>query len=115
VRSGSIALLWFPFGPNQDEPYKKRPVLVISKSGSGSDQCVACVMITGSARRLAALASTDVQIEDWEASGLARESVVRTNRFWGAEASHVVRVLGQASPELTAKVRESVGKAIGLP
>ncbi|NSX37824.1 type II toxin-antitoxin system PemK/MazF family toxin [Pseudarthrobacter oxydans] len=114
VRSGSVALLWFPFGPDQTAPFKKRPVLVIHKSGSGPEQCVVCVMITGSEQRLANPHPTDLSIPEWSAVGLAKESVVRTNRFWGAEESHVERVLGQAPPEFTAEVRGMVAKAIGV-
>lgn len=114
VRSGSVALLWFPFGPNESAPFKKRPVLVVHKSGTGAEQCVVCVMITGSEQRLRNLQATDLLVPDWSQAGLAKESAVRTNRFWGAEASHVERVLGQAPPEFTAKVRTMVGQAIGV-
>lgn len=114
VRSGNIALLWFPFGSTQQVIFKKRPVLVLRKSGSGDDQAVVCVMITGSADRVANPRSGDIVIEDWQAFGLAKASVVRPARFWSAEQRDVDRVIGQASPEFIALVRRRVADIIGI-
>lgn len=114
VRSGDIALLWFPFGSSQASAFKKRPVLVLNKSGTGDDQAVVCAMITGSADRIANPRPGDLPVLEWAAFGLAKESVVRPARFWSAEESEVDKVIGKASPEFTAEVRASVARIIGI-
>lgn len=114
VRSGDIALLWFPFGSQQQSAFKKRPVLVLNKAGSGVDQAVVCVMITSSADRIANPRGGDIPIVDWQAYGLAAASVVRPARFWSAEISDVNRVIGKADAAFTAAVRTAVAQMIGI-
>lgn len=114
VKSGDIALLWYPFGSAQQSSFKKRPVLVLNKTGSGDNQAVTCVMITGSLTRIATPHAGDIPVLDWEKYGLAKESVVRPARFWTAEESDVVKVIGRADPAFTAQVRAAVAKIIGI-
>lgn len=114
VSSGDIVLLWVPFGSTQLNSFKKRPVLVLNKSGTGDDQIVACVMITGSADRVANPRPGDIPITDWQGFGLAKESVVRPARFWSAEERDVVKTIGKATPQFTALVRDAVARSIGI-
>lgn len=114
VRSGDIALLWFPFGSQQQSAFKRRPVLVLNKSGTGDDQAVVCVMITGSADRIRNPRDGDIPVTEWESYGLAAASVVRPARFWAAEVSDVNRIIGKADPVFTTAVRKAVGEVIGI-
>jgi hypothetical protein len=107
VRSGDIALLWFPFGSSQSSSFKKRPVLILNKSGTGDDQAVVCTMITGSADRIENPHPGDIAVLDWQAFGLAKESVVRPARFWSAEESDVDKVIGKATPEFPSEALEA--------
>lgn len=115
VRSGDIALLWYPFGNTQQSSFKKRPVLILNKAGAGDDQAISCVMITGSEARIKNPRPGDIPVLDWQAYGLAKESVVRPARFWSAEESDVVKVIGKASPQFTAEVRAAVARILGVP
>lgn len=113
VARNDVALLWYPFSNQESGKFKKRPVLILNRDGHGDDQALACVMITGSASRVANPHAGDIRIPDWRRYGLDRESVVRPARFWSAEDRDIAMVIGQADPEFTDRVRAEVVRLLG--
>jgi mRNA-degrading endonuclease toxin of MazEF toxin-antitoxin module len=85
VNRGEIRLIWFPFSRREREPYKKRPVLVMSAIGGGPDRAVLAVMVTANPRRFYRPGPGDIKLADWAGAGLMKPSVIRTRRFWSAE------------------------------
>lgn len=61
---GQIRLVWFPFSRNEPEPYKKRPVLVLSSIGRVPDQAIFVAMVTSSESRVQNPGPGDVVIPD---------------------------------------------------
>lgn len=88
--AGDVILVPFPYRDRLAE--KTRPAVVISseKYNQGGDVIVAA--ITSHAART----SSDVQLRDWQASGLQRESTARMLLATLA-AERVVLVIGQLS------------------
>lgn len=109
-----MRLVWFPFSRSEPEPYKKRPVLVLSASGAGPDRAVLVAMITGNARRVVRPGPGDVVISDWQQAGLAKPSVVRTGRLWTAEERDFEgTVLGTVAAAVLPRVRQHVTALVG--
>ncbi|NYD87761.1 mRNA-degrading endonuclease toxin of MazEF toxin-antitoxin module [Cellulomonas oligotrophica] len=100
----------FPFSSAEPSgsQYKRRPALVLNAVGSGADEAIVFVMVTGSAARLASPSASDIPVRDWQAVGLARESVVRTRRIWTGQKRDVVRAIGRFDAATLELVRDMV-------
>ncbi|MFI8528244.1 type II toxin-antitoxin system PemK/MazF family toxin [Promicromonospora sukumoe] len=108
VNPGDVVLLPFPLDSEAEEPYKKRPVLVVGAEGRGPDEALVVVMVTGNPHRYARPRPGDVPLSDWQSVGLARESTVRSRRFWSAESAHVVHRIGAVSDATLETVRDLI-------
>lgn len=96
IKPGDICLINFPFSSNPNVETKKRPVVVIGKyAGGGYESTCLVLMVTGSSERIKFPRPTDVMISGWSEAGLAKPSLVRINRAWGAEASNFSSRLGK--------------------
>ena len=82
---GEIRLVWFPFSWREQQPYKKRPVLILAATGTTPDRAILVAMITSTTQRLRRQGPGDVVVTDWQRAGLKVPSVVRTRRLWTAE------------------------------
>lgn len=99
IAPGDILFLKFPFSASEEQPFKKRPVLVLGgPSGRGIEEALLVAMVTGSGDRIANPRETDVPIQH-AAAGLMIPSVVRANRVWAAETRDVVATAGRVSPK----------------
>jgi mRNA-degrading endonuclease toxin of MazEF toxin-antitoxin module len=112
---GDIVLAWFPFSKNETEPYKKRPVLVLSHVGLSEDEAIGLVMITGNEKRFASQGAGDVRIDQWRESKLAKDSVIRARRVWTATRQDLAGSLGKLTPpSLLERVQAEVKIALNL-
>lgn len=107
--------MWFPFSKAEKEPYKKRPVLVLNALGSGADEAVVCVMVTGNAARWNNPGRSDVPLANWQAYGLAKESIVRTRRIWTGQSRDFEKVLGNVDDQTLAAVCSLVVDLVDPP
>jgi mRNA-degrading endonuclease toxin of MazEF toxin-antitoxin module len=106
---GDIVLAWFPFSRHEPEPYKRRPVLVLSHIGLDEDEAIGLVMITGNEERFRSRGAGDVRIDRWADCMLAKESVIRTRRVWTARWRDLAGSVGRLAPlDLLDEVREEV-------
>lgn len=84
LNPGDIVLAYFPYSRHEPEPYKQRPVLVLSHVGLNEDEAIGLVMITGNEQRFASLGAGDIRIDHWRECRLSKRSVIRTRRVWTA-------------------------------
>lgn len=109
MNPGDLATVYFPFSSSEPQPFKKRPVLVLTATGTPPDQAIFCAMVTSNARRFAHPAAGDVAISEWQSAGLLAPSVVRTRRIWTAEQRDFTgKVLGQVNPATLDVVRQEI-------
>lgn len=108
VERGTVALAYFPFSAAESQPFKKRPVLVLGSSGVGLSEVVVIAMITGSQARINSPGPGDLLIADWQECGLAKESLVRSRRFWAAEERDLAQTLGTAPAPLVDQVAATI-------
>lgn len=106
--AGAVASVAFPFSESEDEPFKRRPVLILGSAGTGANAAILVAMITSNPRRVKTPGRFAVLIEDWEAAGLDKPSVVRVGRLWTAEPRDFRGVRGSVSPDVLAEVRERI-------
>jgi hypothetical protein len=87
VEPGEFYLLYFPFSYLEEEPYKRRPVLVVgcTMPGEKGDHAVLVAQVTSSPQRVMTPGPGDVLVPRWRESGLRRPSVVRSRRLWTPE------------------------------
>ncbi len=112
---GDIVLAYFPFSRHEPQPYKKRPVLVLSHLGLNEDEAVGLVMITGNAQRFQSQGAGDIRIDEWQQCQLAKHSVIRTRRVWTARRADLAGAVGKLTPpELLEKVKEQVRNTLAL-
>lgn len=101
ITSGDVAMVWFPFSHQENEPYKERPVLVLAVHGNHPDQAVLVAMITGNPARFLKPGPGDVPLSNWADYGLLKPSVIRTRRIWTAEGRDFTgKTRGQVDPEI---------------
>ncbi len=107
---GDLALCWFPFSYLEEEPYKRRPVLVVGGTPGGEvgDHAVLVAQVTGSRKRLAVPRPGDVLVPDWKSCGLWAPSVVRSRRLWTPEPRDFDEDLGRLDGETLAEVLQHV-------
>lgn len=99
IAPGDVLLLRFPFSASEAQPFKTRPVLVLSgPTGRGIEEAILVAMVTGSGDRISSPRPTDVRV-DHEAAGLRIPSVVRVNRVWAAESRDVIEKLGRVTDD----------------
>lgn len=118
---GDIVLVKFPFGADRPpgEQFKKRPVLVLSSlaGAAQADEAIVVAMITGNEARFIRPRLGDVPIQEWQACGLDKRSVIRTRRIWTAESRDLeqgIRPLYPVSDTTLAAARAGVLKVLGL-
>jgi mRNA-degrading endonuclease toxin of MazEF toxin-antitoxin module len=112
---GDICLISFPFSSDPNGERKKRPVVVIGNyAGDSYESTCLVLMITGSKERVASPRPTDFLIASWVKAGLAKPSVVRTNRVWGAEASDFNSRLGKVSDVTLREIQNIFRNTFGL-
>jgi mRNA-degrading endonuclease toxin of MazEF toxin-antitoxin module len=112
---GDIVTVWFPYSRDEREPYKKRPVLVLSHIGLNEDEAVGLVMITGNERRFASQGAGDIRIDLWRECQLPKRSVIRTRRVWTARYLDLAGKVGTLQPaSLLDDVRAEVRNTLGL-
>jgi hypothetical protein len=87
VEPGEFYLVYFPFSYKEEEPYKRRPVLVVGCTlpGEIGDHAVLVAQVTGNADRVADPGQGDVIVPRWQEAGLRKPSVVRSRRLWTPE------------------------------
>lgn len=114
--AGDIALIHFPFSAREQQPFKKRPVLVVGSTPglNAADQGTLVAMITSSAQRVANPGAYDIPLSMNVTSGLTAPSVCRTNRLWVAEADDFHRVIGAVSSHELAQIRSIIASIFGL-
>src|SRR5690625_469787 len=96
---GSVILVPFPFSDLKG--LKQRPALVISSVKNQLEtNKIICMMITS----VNPVFSTDYHVSAWQESGLIKPSVVKVNRLFTINSTHVKRTLGK----LTASDIENV-------
>jgi len=114
MKPGEIVWVLFPFSSKEQQPYKRRPVVVVNATGTGIDQAVLVAMVTSNARRVAHPGTFDVVVENWSEIGLVGPSVVRVNRIWTAESRDLAGSLGRSvSQETLLKIRKCLSDLIG--
>lgn len=103
---GDIAFVWYPFKHDAEEPFKRRPVLLVGGTmpGEPGDQAILVAQVTGDPRRVEAPGQGDVVIPAWREAGLKKPSVVRARRLWTAQPSDLDRVLGRLPLDVFAEV-----------
>ena len=114
IEVGQVVTVWFPFSHMEAAPYKRRPVLVLGKIGSGADEAILVTMITSNARRVRSPHADDVPIPDHAACGLPLPSIVRATRIWTAQSRDVASTLGEVPPEVLDEVRTRIQPLFGL-
>jgi mRNA-degrading endonuclease toxin of MazEF toxin-antitoxin module len=108
-------LAWFPFSKHEPEPYKKRPVLVLSHIGLNEDEAIGLVMITGNERRFVSQGAGDIRVDQWQESKLAKHSVIRARRVWTARRQDLAGTVGTLTPlTLLERVQAEVKTALSL-
>lgn len=113
---GDIIMVWFPYSKHEAQPYKKRPVLVLSHIGLNEDEAIGLAMVTGNEKRFASLGAGDIRLERWQDCRLAKRSVIRTRRLWTARWSDVAGRVGSLQPaSLLDQVRVEVRNTLALP
>ncbi|MGW2397519.1 type II toxin-antitoxin system PemK/MazF family toxin [Kitasatospora sp. NPDC001664] len=87
MKPGDIALVYFPFSYMEEEPFKRRPVLIVGCTlpGESGDHAALVAQITGSANRVSNPGQGDVVVHKWKEAGLRKESVIRARRLWTPE------------------------------
>jgi mRNA-degrading endonuclease toxin of MazEF toxin-antitoxin module len=109
VTSGDVVLLWFPFSHTEPEPYKKRPVLILTDAIPAlADEALLVAMITSNARRVKRPKVGDIVIDEWQEAGLNGASVIRTRRLWTAETRDIAKALGVVKDETLDEARRLV-------
>lgn len=84
--AGDVVLVPFPFSDLRG--VKKRPALVLVVVESRGE--AVCLMLTSKSSGVG-----EVPIVNWQAAGLLKPTVARTNRLFVLEASLVLRRLGR--------------------
>jgi mRNA-degrading endonuclease toxin of MazEF toxin-antitoxin module len=116
LSAGDIVLAWFPFSRHESQPYKKRPVLVLSHVGLNEDEAIGLVMITGNEERYQSRGAGDIRVDQWQQCNLAKNSVIRTRRIWTCRWVDLAGNVGKLTPNgLLDQVRSEVRTALGLP
>ena len=84
---GDLVLVFFPFSYREEEPFKKRPVLVVgcTQPGEIGDHAVLVAQVTGSPDRISSPGQGDIVVEKWQECGLRKPSVIRARRLWTPE------------------------------
>lgn len=87
MQPGDLAYVYFPFSYMAEEPFKRRPVLVVGCTlpGETGDHAALVAQITSSASRLASPGQGDILVEKWQSCGLRAPSVIRSRRLWTPE------------------------------
>lgn len=87
MNPGDVARVYFPFSYLEEEPYKRRPVVVVGGTppGTPGDHAVLVAQITGDPRRVAHPRHGDVVVSRWQEANLLTASVVRGRRLWTPE------------------------------
>jgi mRNA-degrading endonuclease toxin of MazEF toxin-antitoxin module len=87
VHPGDLVLVYFPFSYLEEEPFKKRPVLVVGciQPGEVGDHAALAAQVTSSAERVASPGQGDIVVEKWQECGLRKPSVIRARRLWTPE------------------------------
>ncbi|MGH3633654.1 MAG: type II toxin-antitoxin system PemK/MazF family toxin [Mycobacterium sp.] len=112
---GDIVLVYFPYSRHEREPYKKRPVLVLSHIGLNEDEAIGLVMITGNEERFTSQGAGDIRIDRWQDCRLAKRSVIRTRRIWTARYWDLAGKVGTLQPtSLLDHVRDAVRNTLAL-
>lgn len=102
-RFGDVVLVGFPFTNLQAS--KRRPAVVIHSPAYQDRPDVIVMAITSQVRQ--PLATGEAILQDWQAAGLAKPSVLKP-LIATLEQNQIVKVMGQ----LSAADRESIGKVI---
>ncbi len=71
-------------------------------------------MVTGNRQRFTRPRGGDIRIEEWEAVGLAKASVIRTRRLWTAESRDVIRALGVVDSATLEKAKDEIRLILSL-
>lgn len=105
-KSGEIVLVPFPFANLKSQ--KKRPALVLANPKHGKLNLYVIAMITS--QMSGSLLTGDVNLLQWEASGLPKPSKVRLAKVVSIDAELVIKKLGKLSAKDTQSVRKVFGE-----
>ncbi len=109
MTSGDVVLLWFPFSHTEPEPYKQRPVIILTDERPAlADEALLVAMITSNSRRVKRPKVGDIVIDEWQDAGLTSASVIRTRRLWTAETRDIAKTLGVVRGETLDKAKSLV-------
>lgn len=116
MNPGDLVFVWFPFSYLEEEPYKRRPVMVVgcTRPGETGDHAVLAAQVTSSPRFVESPGQGDVLVTNWRRCGLSRRSVIRSRRLWTPEprdfAGHPFgRVEGETLADVLQYVRLFIG------
>ena len=102
---GDVVVLPFPFSHFGE--YKKRPALVIARSGP--DDLILCQITSQTVKDSAAIPVGD---SDFESGSLRQSSNVRPNRIFTVDQSIVMYLAGHLKPEKVKQVIDSIIRCI---
>lgn len=112
MRAGDIAFVYFPFSYLEEEPYKRRPVLVVGGTPEGEvgDHALLVTQVTGSMMRVSNPRRGDILVTRWKEAGLRVPSVVRSWRLWTPEPRDFVAgpPVGRVDDDLLSEVLQHV-------
>lgn len=103
-----------PFLYSDLQGSKRRPVCVISSDAYHEGPDVIVAMVTSSRVRIEAPALGDVVVDDWEAAGLLRPSVVRAGRLLVLEAGFLDGPLGVLTDRDRGATDDALRSVLGL-
>jgi mRNA interferase MazF len=110
IEPGAVVLVNFPFTDLRSS--KVRPALVLTQKGDD-------VIIVGIFSRVPAyLQDSWIMIEEgdpgFKETGLKKVSVIKTEKIAVVHRSLIRKELGRLSPELLQKVKEILGRTLGI-
>lgn len=111
MNPGDLILVWYPFSYLAEEPFKKRPVMVVgcTRPGEIGDHAALVAQVTGSRRFVESPKQGDVLVSNWRQCGLKYESVIRSRRLWTPEPRDFVsQPFGKVEEDTLAEVLQNV-------
>lgn len=106
---GDVVLVPFPF--TDQSGAKKRPAVIVSRSGYHADRRDLIIMaITSQVRQ--PLGFGEALVADWQVAGLIKPSVLKPV-FTTIDQGLVVRTMGALSANDLRSLREVIGQVIG--
>jgi|SRR5665213_577385 len=107
-------IVFAPFLYSDLQGTKRRPACVVSAPEFNDGPDVVVAMVTSSRWRFDRLGIGDVTLEDWQAAGLPRRSLVRTGRLLVLEQRLIQFALGSVTARDLISVDRALRSTLGL-